>query len=476
MKRIWLSAPLTCTLSLSSCMLYNSPKVPPLPAPQHFVQSIPVINNNLKYNWWENFNDSKLNQLVQLALENNNNYWVALKNIDIAQTYVTQNIGNLIPSLSVAYSLSRNQSVGSLAGNFSNVSTSATSSTPTVISSKIYSLSQIYAFATYQVDIWHQIGNSIKQAKMNVAVAKANSNVVKLTLLNSVTSTYFQIQTLNENIINLIHQYQAANEILHLTATQYHSGLVDITVVDDARNQAEIIRSNLQSAKVQRQTLIDMLCYLLGEFPEKRTFVINHFLPHFKYIQLIPPHLPATMIAYRPDIQSTFYQVLSYGYLMKQNIANFLPSVNLTGNDGYLGTTIKHLNGIFWTYGFSLVQSVLNMAENISLYERSRFQYESAIFSYRDAMFNAFKEVDDALANYTTNLKILHNDEQVCLNNQEKLDALRAQYRSGLIDYSTYLTTYLSFLQSEYNLNSQRLLVTMDVIQIYNKLGLGSTL
>ena len=64
------------------------------------------------------------------------------------------------------------------------------------------------------------------------------------------------------------------------------------------------------------------------------------------------------------------------------------------------------------------------------------------------------------------------NDNQT-INSNDLLKLVNAQYRAGLVDYSTYLTTNLSYLQTTYNLTNQRLLVAQDIIQVYKSLGLG---
>jgi multidrug efflux system outer membrane protein len=109
------------------------------------------------------------------------------------------------------------------------------------------------------------------------------------------------------------------------------------------------------------------------------------------------------MISNRPDIQSAYYQVLSTGYMEKETIANFLPTVNITGNYGYASTALSNLlshSNSFWNYGIYTSQFIFDYAIRMSEYQRAKFQYESAILNYKNTAINAFTQVDTALTSY----------------------------------------------------------------------------
>ncbi|HLF66709.1 MAG TPA: TolC family protein, partial [Gammaproteobacteria bacterium] len=99
------------SLALTACTLYEKPEVPILEVPKDFKVDLPYDNPYLKNNWWENFNDETLNALVEQALEENYNYQIALNNIDVAQTYVSQNRSYLFPQVSAGFNASRNKIV-----------------------------------------------------------------------------------------------------------------------------------------------------------------------------------------------------------------------------------------------------------------------------------------------------------------------------------------------------------------------------
>lgn len=96
-------------ISISGCTLYKNAKVPKIVTPQSF-QFVPFKHlSTLNGCWWRNFHDDSLNRYVECALKNNYNYRIAIKNIDIAHTYVTQNISALFPQINLTVGGSRNK-------------------------------------------------------------------------------------------------------------------------------------------------------------------------------------------------------------------------------------------------------------------------------------------------------------------------------------------------------------------------------
>ncbi|MDR3476767.1 MAG: TolC family protein [Gammaproteobacteria bacterium] len=469
---------LICLISMhfmNGCTLYKKPDAPDLKNPQSFKSKIKITSANLKDHWWENFHDEKLNQLLLVAFEKNNNYKISLKNIDIAATYVTQNLSNLFPQVNLDFNSSRNQYAAAQLNSFGGLKLPNASGSN--LAPRPFDLQQLSGVVSYQVDAWNQIRNSVKQAEANQSASEADSQQVKLMLISSITNTYFQINAASTNIVNLNKQLKSANAILKLDTAQFQGGLIDFSVIDDDKNQIESIKTSIITLEKQKQILEYTLAYLSGEYPENFNLKIHNGFNEFKKNNLIPAGIPAKMIANRPDIQEAYYQVLSYGYLEKQTIANFLPSISLTGAYGYASTALSHLisgPNAYWNYGLFTTQYVFDYATRLSEYRRSKYQYQSAILNYKNIAINAFKEVDSALSSYKKDNESfdVYQNQYVIL--KDKLMLANAQYRSGLTGYSEYLTSNLHYLQSEYALTNQKLTVMQDVIQVYTALGLGT--
>jgi outer membrane protein, multidrug efflux system len=462
---------LVVIILLASCSLYSTPNVPSPQAPRKFNTTFKFAQKNFPVNWWKVFHNPQLNQMVNLALKNNINYQIALKNIQIAQTYVNQNASSFFPTINANYGYSRNQLSGNAAAARAFNSIGANTTNP-------FNYHQLGGSASYELDVWHQVANSVKQAQANVKMTAADSGIIKLTLLGDVVTTYLQINALDSSLKNLQQQHQAINAIVKVTIDQYRSGLINIEPLADIKNQAETIRSTLNETKKQRQVAYNTLAYLVGEYPEKFFWQIKQPFPALNFHKMVPAGLPAKVLVARPDIQSAYYQILVYGYLEKQNLANFLPAISLTSMYGFASTQLTNFisNGsIYWNFGATVLEPLFDAGNRMSQYRRAKLQYQTAILNYKNVVLNAFKEVDNSLTIYQRDYIILTAIQQELINAQNKYDSAKAQYIAGIYDYATYLNSRLNYLQSKYNLIQQRLTVAQDVIQIYKTLGIGCT-
>ena len=461
---------------LSGCSLFSQPKKIAVKIPKKFKYAVKTGNIPVKNDWWENFRDKQLDILVDEAVKNNLNYLIAVKNIQVAKTYVSQNESNLFPVVNFSFSSTRNKLPGYETSIFSGNGSSGAPSTV------IYNLNQAGLNASYELDVWNQVNNAVKQARANAAVSKEDAGVVKLTLISNVAQAYFQILALEKSAYNLKKQYTAEKEILNLSVIQYKDGLIDAEPVETAKTNLEILKTELNDSIKLQDITKNTLAYYLGKFPEKFKFKTNpktrniNGYNDINYSKLIPPNIPSEILTQRPDVKEAEYNVLSYAYAKKESLANFFPVFSLTGNYGYaspgLNNFITDTNSV-WNFGLDILAPIFNYKTNISIYKRSKLQYQQAVLNYRNAIINAFSETDSALAVYKRDYKILKSYKNNFNYSKKLFHIYKIQYKAGISSRITYLTYKLDMLNAEYNLINQNLLLREDVIGVYNALGMG---
>ncbi len=461
---------------LSGCSLFTHPKKITVKIPKRFKYALNNKNFKIKNDWWKNFGSNKLDDLVSKALKNNLNYLIAIKNIQVAKTYVSQNESNLFPTVNFSYEATRNKMPSYQTALSSGGSTSGSS--PTVI----YNLNQAGFSASYEIDVWNQINNAVKQAKANVSVSKEDADVVKLTLISNVAQAYFQIKALKESVINLKKQYKAEKEILKLYDVQYKDGLINAEPLVNTKTNLEILRTGLNDAIKQKDITQNTLAYYLGKFPERFKLTVKSNIKNVlnfgvnRYSKLIPPNIPSEILTQRPDVKEAEYNVLAYAYAKKESLANFFPVFNLTGSYGYaspsLGNFIDDANSV-WNFGLDILAPIFNYKTNISIYERSKLQYQQAVLNYRNTVINAFSETDSDLADFQKDMQTLKSYEKNYRYALKLFNIYKAQYKTGISSKITYLTYRENLLNAEYNLINQNLSVKEDVISVYSALGMG---
>ncbi len=460
----------------SGCSLFTHPKKITVKIPKKFKYALSNENFKIKNDWWKNFKDKRLNNLISEAVKNNLNYIIAIKNIQVAKTYVSQNESNLFPTVNFNYSATRNKQPGYESSIFSG---GASSSSPSTV---IYNLNQAGLSASYELDVWNQLNNAVKQAKANVAVSKEDADVVKLTLISNVAQAYFQISALKESVSTLKRQYNAQKEVLNIYIIRYKDGLINAEPIETAKTNLEIIKTDLDDSYKLKALTQNTLAYYLGKFPENFKLPVNPKTKEaldfhdINYSKLIPPDIPSEILTQRPDVKEAEYNILAYAYAKKESLADFFPTFNLTGSYGYASPSLVNFitdaNSV-WNFGLDILAPIFNYKTNISIYKRSELRYQQAVLNYRNTIINAFSETDSALADFKRDSKTLESYEKNYRYALKLFRIYKTQYKTGIVGRITYLTYKIGMLNAKYNLINQNLLVKEDVINVYNALGMG---
>ncbi len=450
---------------LTGCSMWRKPRPVSIKIPVKFKYALKPSSYPIKNNWWKNFNDPQLNSLVNEALQNNLNYKIAVKNIQIARTYVSEEQAFLLPQASI---------------NLSAIKTKPSKNSTilfTPISTEPYHLYQTGINASYEIPIWHQAENAVSEIKENLSISKEDADVVKLTLLNNVANTYFQIESLNTNIKNLKEQYVIMQTILRLYKEQYKSGIIDIVPVENTRVLLEDIKSNLTTLEKLKTINQNALAYYAGKFPEN--FIFKKTTNRFNmsnYQKLVPSNLPSDILIQRPDVKAALYNVYSYAYAEKVSQANLFPVFSLTGSYGFESTKLSDFlsnSSSIWNFGLNILAPLFNYNGDYSQYQRAKIQYKQAVLTYRNAVLNAFQETDNSLSSYKKDFESLSTYQNNYQSAKKIFNIYSYQYRVGIADPITYLTYKLNLLSAQYNLVNQNLLLKEDIISIYNALGIG---
>ena len=157
------------------------------------------ISNNYKVDkeWWKEYNNSELNNIMNIALKNNNDLKKAAINVNKA-LYQANILGaNLVPSFSSSLGSSASKNIKT--GGSSNINHSANIS------------------LSYELDLWKKLANAKNAQEWEYQATTEDLEAAKLSLVNNVVNTYFNIVYLNDAISILndkIQQYEKINTVI----------------------------------------------------------------------------------------------------------------------------------------------------------------------------------------------------------------------------------------------------------------------
>ncbi|HEK24762.1 MAG TPA: TolC family protein, partial [Hydrogenobaculum sp.] len=166
----------------SSCAFYAKPTNVSIKYPSAFKEKLSKYekDQNLYKDWWKTFNDKTLDYYVDLALKNNTNYLIALKNIELSKAYALENSSVLFPSFNLNASATKEKlSRRTPTGRFFNIPPYTT-----------YNLS---VNASYEIDLFAKALNAYRYYKENVKISKEEAKAIKNALVMNAVNNYYQI-------------------------------------------------------------------------------------------------------------------------------------------------------------------------------------------------------------------------------------------------------------------------------------------
>lgn len=401
---------------------------------------------NVKENWWALYNDAQLNRVVEQALLNNKDLAKAAVAVNRA-LYNANLVGaNLVPAFSGSTSSSAQRRIDTSASmNAASTSTSTISHTGSLN-------------VSYTLDLWRRLADSADAAEWTHKATAQDLEATKLSLINSVVTTYYQIAYLNDAISTTEASIKYYNDISNIMQRRLSQGVADAASVDQAQQSVLTARNNLITYQTQRKTAEQTLRNLLNLKPEE---ALNINFPHILNVKNVGVNLnvPVSVIANRPDIKGYQYRLSSAFKNAKATEKSWFPEITLGGSLSSTGTKVGnalHSPVAGGTVGISLPFLNWNAVKwNVKI---SEADYETARLNYEQGITTALNDVDTNYFAFTQAQSAFANQQKTFNYNKRITQYYRNRYNAGVSELREWLNaantekaSQLSILQAKYN-------------------------
>lgn len=416
---------------------------------------------NLK--WFELFQDQKLQQLINDAIEHNYDLREAVARVDAAranlglarsqqypQIYATGDVLNTRSSRSAEVELpeplQRDRSFGSVLLNLLN----------------------------FEIDIWGRLRKQTAAAKSDLLATEEARLAVITTLVSDVATAYFSLREFDYELEISKRTLASREESLRLIRLRQERGVSTILEVRQAEelvyNATEVIPALEQSI----QQTENFLSFLTGRNPssiERGLSLTEHQLP-----PAVPPGLPSDLIERRPDIRSAENSLVAANARIEVAKKEYFPRISLTS---FLGYQSGQLTSLFsgsrnvWTLAGQVSQPIFTGGRIKSNIKFTQAQRDFLVVDYQKTVQGAFREVSDALVAY-------QKVKEVRTQRALLVDTLRDRSRLSYLRYTGGVATLLDALDADRELfDAERSLALarrdelLSVVQLYKALGGG---
>jgi NodT family efflux transporter outer membrane factor (OMF) lipoprotein len=415
--------------------------------------------------WWRLYEDSRLDALMQEALQANRTLVAADANFAAARAAVSAVHSQRFPSTTAV--------AGGLYGRDATTDEilELTGRPP-----QTFWLFEDIFQAAYEVDLFGRVHRAIEAANANSDAVAAIRDGVRVVVAAETARAYAAICALGEELSVANHSLAVVSREGDITVKRHDAGAG--SDYDVARAQALVaqVRSTIPEIEGQRRAALFELTALLGRTPTLAPNDLTTCVTPPHPIALIPVGDGSELIKRRPDVRQADRRLAAATAEIGVATADLYPTIRLVGLYGGAATQLSQLNtnvGRTWGVGPSISWTFPNMAAPRARVRQAKAEQAGALASFDAVVLTALKETEQALALYSAAL----DSRQALGDAQDKVHTAftiaHNQFIAGALSNLDLLTTEQSLIAVDAAVASSDAALVQDQIAVFKALGGG---
>ena len=408
--------------------------------------------------WWEIFNDTILNYLIQQASENNNNILIALSRIDESRENYKMAQSSFYPGINGQMSLIPEKSSSYFGiGDGHN----------TIYSAGIE--------LSWEIDVFGRIRKYVKSMQAQYFASQIDYYGVRVALFSELAISYINLRTYQKRLYVAKDNLKSQNETVEVTNARFKAGLVSELDIMQSKIVLAGTKASIPLLKSLILQEINNINILIGIYPNNITNKL-----HLGELPKLPDevviNIPKDIVRQRPDIRYAEQQIISQSKILGVSKSDLLPRFYLDGNFNYTSEDFSKMfneKSMNYKIGPSLSVSLFGAGKARQKIKMEQAKFDQLKYNYNQVIITAFKEVDNALITFQKTKEIEVAVEEAVEASQKSLDLSVELYKGGLIDFQNVLDAQRSLLTYEDQLAQIKGQVVQNLVRLYQSLGGG---
>ena len=416
------------------------------------------------------FKDKNLQDLIDIAINNNQELMITLQEIEIAKNDIKFRKGRLLPTVNIGAGagvekVGRFTSQG--AGDFA---TQSVEEFPDPLTDF-----KIAAYANWEVDVWKKLRNSKKAAVTRYLSTIEGKNFVVTSLVSEVADNYYELLALDSQLEFVRQNIKLQTSALEIVKIQKEAARATELAVQ--KFQAEVLASqNLEFETLQRiNETENRINFLLGRFPQE----IKRNKTEFLSLQPanVNSGIPSQLLANRPDIKQAELELAAAKLDVKVARAEFYPSLDISAGFGTQAFKTAYLTQFPESMLYSLVGDIAGPLINRNAikaeFKSANARQLQALYNYERTILNAYLEVATQLSRITNLDKSYDLKSKQVESLNKSIDISNDLFKSARVDYFEVLMTQRDALETKLELVDVKKELLNSRVHIYKQLGGG---
>lgn len=391
----------------------------------------------LQPDWWKSFNDPQLDRLVEQMLAGNPTLQSALARIRAAEAEVSSARSLQYPNINID-------------GSDTLQLVSKEFVYPTRFGGTWQWVGDVEARLRWSLDFWGKQASLIERARNVHQAIALDAGAARLALAGQFAQSYIDLLLAWQNI-DIAHQtLDERQTILDLTQSRTTAGLENQASLEQARALLAMARIDLRRAEAQRDISVHAIAALIGRgadaYPNitRPAAAVENALP-------LPDHLPADLLARRPDIAAAHMRVQAAMAGREAAHADFYPNIDLAAALGFQAIGFSNLfssGALTAGVGPAIHLPVFDAGRLRAQYARATADLDAAVADYNGTVVGAVRQTANALTEVAS-LADQRQQQTLALDSAGRaFDLAKERYRLGLSGQIPMLTAEATLLDA----------------------------
>ena len=446
---------------LSGCAVGPNYKRPSVDSPVNFRgDNAPTNKSFADLDWWNVYQDAKLQALIREAFTNNYDVQIAFTRVEQARALAMQARSQFVPSINYNANVGRGRNV--VFGTTFPNGASTVSSTAATLN------------AFWEVDLWGRVRRLNEGARARFLASEEARHGIRLILLSDVADNYFRLLELDRELEIASRTTNSFSESLRIFSQRVAGGTASALEASRAEAALAGATAAIPSILDQISSTENELSLLLGRVPgriERTTESFDALMP-----PSVPAGLPSSLLERRPDVREAEQLLRSANAQIGETTAEFFPRIGLTA---LLGKVSPELSAITlgsanaWGIAATATGPLFEGGRLVGQYQQAKAARDEALLHYRQTALTSLRDVSNAL---TSRERLAEARDQrsrqvSALENAVKLSSER--YVAGKASYYEVLEAQQQLFPSELELARTQRDQLLAVVSLYKGLGGG---
>ncbi|TAN65345.1 MAG: efflux transporter outer membrane subunit [Methylobacter sp.] len=416
--------------------------------------------------WWKLFKDPILDQLIEMAYQQNLNLQIAAVRILEARAQLGIAKGSLFPQ---KQQLGTDLAYNKLSRHVPNINT--------------------YSFDTFdvgfdtlwEVDIWGKYRRGIESADANLDASLLSYDDVLVSLTAEVAATYVQIRTFQQRLTLARKNADIQTRSLKIIEAQLRNGLGTELDVQQAKALLADTQAMVSGLEAGFRQARNALSILLGTPPGNIAGLTGEDKPIPSAAAEIAVGIPADILRRRPDVRREELKAVAQSAMIGVAKADLFPRLSLQGSIGLASSSANGFDA-FDVLGMHTLATKLGPTVTWPILHYGRLKnnvriqdakFEQLLIGYHESVLRALREVEDAMIGFHKAREQVEQLQQGVDASERAVKLSLLLYRDGLEDYTRVLNSQQSLVQQQDRLTAGQGESARNVIAMYKALGGG---